>query len=313
MPDIETVKGPLAISIVASKAFDCLYMADIYRQISDDTGLDFRTITDFLDRMPIFLNGAAHKTQRATLAARLAQRVPAIDAELGQKIDQIAEEIRHRDGSFDVLQELGHPIWQAVSRAILAHRLDDMPDLTDLPLVLSPYTPLLKRVSIEARLRMLVEAHGADILDELTLVTLGAGPIINGFALSVHDLVTRHAGYRLDQITYPAQFPKSALRFVHRIATTDQVIADTKIPSGARKCCVIFDESYPVDQNTRNLYGVGAHTCLGRRVAMQSWTGLCRALSQIPNVVQPGPLRVQSREPFDTVSECQIHLTPSQT
>ena len=304
------IKGQAAFELAGSPMFDCYSMGDAYRQLSVESGLNFPTVIALLDRMPTFLNGAAHRRKRSDLARRYAARSGAIETNLRLGIAEIAADIQATDGMYDVLDGLARPLWRAVADALLPEALPYSPEFDILPALFTPHTSLRKRTRGEALLRDLTERHGADILDDLALITLGARPFVNAFAFSVHAVVQRQPGQRLRDMDYPEHFPMSGLRYVDRITTRDETIDDIPVPQGTRVRCVIIDETYTSEQNARNLFGMGAHLCIGRRASVVGWQWRCAALAECPHTAAPGPLVVQSAEPFENVIQSQISIKP---
>ncbi len=306
--NIKEVKGQKAFRIARSKEFECYSMSDVYRKISAETNIDFTTVIEFLDCMPTFLNGQAHKERRAQQARTYADRRRTATHRCKAHISSVVGDLKSHWGGYDVLNQLARPLWLVMAEELLPIGISYKPEMDILPDLFLAHTPLTRRKKCEAFLKELTAYHGYDSLTDIALVTLGARPFVNALSTSVYVLAKRNHGKTFAEIEYPSYLPMPGLSYLHRVAASEDPLVDPTIQKGMHFKCVIHDDTYPEEVIAKNQFGVGAHVCIGRQIALAAWRSLCSELSEIDKRIAPGEIEIVSAAPFENVVTCCIEV-----
>ena len=297
-----------ALDALGARGMQAFSMADAYRDMVAKTGLDLSATIRLLDALPVFLSGTVHKQQRRDMAVAYAAGKAEQEVAVLQFFDQLRGRMAGQTGTWDVLAELAHPVWDTLRRTILPGK-EPWYDLIDqLPDLFNPKTSLRKRVKLNDQLTQMLQGEASDFLNRLSLVVLGARPLTHSLALSVHALARAHPGCRLRDIPVPDSFPDSALRFVDRVAGQSDTANGCPYHAGERVRCVTFDESYDPAWNARNLYGLGAHVCLGRPISQFIWQQVQGLFAQSDKIIFPDVIEIENREPFRLAAVCKVRL-----
>lgn len=294
--------------VIASNEFDAYPMADFYRKIMAKTGLDFSATVQLFDSLPVFLSGTAHKERRRKVSQVSASIKSAQEVALTQFFSELQKKISAHSGEFDILVEIGAPMWHVIRQSmpvkeIWYELIEQLPDL------FNPKTSLNKRLRLNNQLQTLLRLEGVEILDCLALLVLGTRPMTHSLCLSIHFLARTYSGLRLSEIPIPDSFPDSALRFVDRIARTEGSTMGCPHRVGDWFRCYSFDESYTITENDKNIYGTGAHVCLGRPISQFIWHQIKLLFAQSNKVVFPSICNIESKDPFRVTNECKIRFS----
>lgn len=310
MKDRKRLTGAASFHAARSKDFGSFLFSDKYRYLSKETGIDFSTIIQFLDCMPIFSNGATHARQRSKMARALSSSSAQMDANLRLSLQTIHATLQDTNGPIDVVKTISYPLWRAVAEATLHGKASFMDEFYQLQRLFCPTTSLNTRRSMETLLRGLAQDYGAEVLEDVALATLGARPFVNAFAFSVHDLAVQNAGLLLSEIAYPKSLTGFAVPYVDRVAKTDVTLGGQTFEAGAHVKCVIVDPSYDAAQNAKNFFGIGPHICVGKRASVLGWSSLCQMFQTLDKVITPGALHSETVDPFEIVTRSEIVLQP---
>lgn len=281
-------------------------MAEVYREMSKNTGLDFSAVVRLMDNLPIFLSGNPHKERRREMAKVYAATRAQQDQAIEYALENIATRIEATHGAFDLFQEVSVPIWDAIFGAICPAKTALQELVSELPELFYPGTSVRHRKRLNDKLEVVLRESGDELLDQIALLTLGVRPLTATLALSLHKLARDNAGSRLCDIVFPASYPESALRFVDRIALQEVRPDGCPHPAGTRFRCISFDETYTPEQNEKSLYGMGAHVCLGRPISQFIWGRIGAFFAKSEKTIHPGELSVTVREPFVLPTTCIV-------
>jgi hypothetical protein len=305
------LKDPVAMSsVVGSEHFEPYSMADRYREIARRTGLNFDAVVQLMEFIPVFIDGERHRKTRRMMARGLAASKNLQEETATRKLKSLFEKLFVPPNEFDLLSQFARPLWREISASIVA-RSDDTLDLIDeIPSLFYPTLSIRERIKTNEKLASFIDADPLNIDERLAyicLAVLGARPFVGSLVLSVYQIVAQNAGKRSNEIEWPDIFPVSSLNFVDRICKHDTRIGDHEFDTGNRVRCYVQDATYSTEQNRASLFGLGAHTCLGKGIAEFSWRLLVHAFARLDAVLKPLGIEISAHsEPFVMPSTARI-------
>lgn len=299
--------GDAARTALVSRDIDPFELSDTYDEISVRTGIDLSCASSFIKTLPLFMSGQAHKARRRDLAKVLNARRREIEASIDARLARLTDLFQAREGEIDLIVEVANPLWLAVADVILP----DYPELVDLakeiPQLFNPGTSIRRRKSLNERLQAQSALYPGLVEDILPILTLGVRPFTGSMALSIFEIALRHKEKAWTDMRLPDTFPRSSLQYSSsRVARSDVTISGCPYSAGTGFYCRITDVSYSDAFNAENLYGFGAHLCLGKPLSQYAWRGVCNMLKTVSMTVRPGRLRLNPEAPFLTPRECSI-------
>jgi len=297
--EFRTAYFPLAREIVTSRAFSNFSMAEKYREIQNRTDIDFTASIRILERLPVFLNGEAHKKNRRAMANRVAltkqQQMEAVVDTVGRLIP------RHfiAAGQLDLVTDISQPIWRAISQQIVGEKICD-PDLIDkIPELFDPTLSIRRRLEIDSSIASVIKNIDDEKLTAIALSVLGAKPFQGSLSLSIYDAAKHHRGKPLREYDWGGGYQQSALEYVDRICTRDTIVAGENIFRNERVRCITHSDRYSAEDNLNGMFGYGAHLCLGRAISQFSFEHLTKSLNKLDCYLEPVSLAMANHcQPF---------------
>jgi len=303
------LRGDEAWKMVGSRDFKVWPMASSYRDMSAATGIDFSAVIGIFEAHPLFLNGADHKAARAYAAKFLSANRRAHEAVIDAVVDDVVAQIDKRQGDFDLLTELGDVVWDALAQSYCGARDDLGPLSLSLQGLFLPKTPLRVRKKTNDRLQAIIDEDGKEALDQIILAVLGLRALSGGLVLSLHRIVTENHGKRLCDIAFPETYSESILRFADRLNAEPVVVSGCPYAAGTVFRCVTFDADYRLEENAKNLFGAGAHLCLGRTVSQYVWDRMVARLSQSRKRIKAGEIVVEDYKFYIAPATCVVSVS----
>jgi hypothetical protein len=309
-----TLQGEAAKNAITSKEFYAYPMADVYNELSTKSGIDFSAAILLMKHLPIFLDGDDHKDKRKRMAQVYADTRSRQEQNISSCIDQIIFEISVYNGEYDIIEGLANPIWRALQDAICdLDRIYIEPELVrEIPRLFDPNLSLRRRKLINDKisdhLSNISSFEQPEFFDRIALLVLGVRPLVNSLALSLYKIAELQKHVKLNEIEFPKSFSHSALTFVDRIARKSVEIHGQCYDEGTRFRCVTVDETYLDIENQKNMFGLGAHLCLGRPISMYIWKQLTASLGTLSKMIKPMELQYAQNEPFIVVSKAKIEI-----
>lgn len=279
----------LARTVLKSAAFAPLDMEGLYRRIVARTGLDFSATLRVFEALPPFLSGGQHQQVRKTMAAIIAAGRERQRAAIESALDSLVAERFARQGSFDLVADFARPLWYALSAEIVGdrHVLDPqaLSSLAeDMPTLFSPTASLARRQAINDAIQAFLDADAAESeqrLVALCLSALGSRPFIGAFALTIFRVIEHSGPIAAEKINWPAVFSESGLDYVDRVARDDGLLGLPELAKGRVVRSPMGDVGYSAEEKVHLLFGLGAHTCLGKSIAQYAWTQFVKRACQL--------------------------------
>lgn len=306
------IYGADSRKIISTREFQAFNMAQKYIELSERTGINFDAVVELMEHLPIFLNDDQHKYQRRALAKIYAASKVQQEKNVDEALIRINQKIQLCEGKLDILSEISDPIWHAVGSA-LSHDFDfDAQLISKLPDLFYPNFSIRRRKILNDRLAKelskISDNEREDILQKISVLTLGVRPLTHSLALSIHKISTENDQKMLSTINYPESYADSSLRFIDRIASRDMNINGTVRTCGERLRCISFDESYSEKENAKYIFGTGGHVCLGRPISNYIWKGITSILKATEKIIAPSTLKLAAQEPFLMAEVCKIEI-----
>lgn len=290
---------PHANAVLASRDFHPYRMADQYRLLQQNTGLNFEAAIRVLALLPVFLDGAEHKRMRKHMAQRMQASKTQQEEAVERTLTALFEQYFRRSGELDLVDHFATPVWTALSTSILQNDDPRLRVVDDIPLLFYTSLSFNKRKQINARIQACIDTYGTAIVPDLALASLGTKPLVGSLALSFYAAIERNQESLWGSYHLGATYAHSSLNFVDRYAKQDATIAGQHYRAGQRLRCVTQSSSYSAAENAVTLYGGGSHICLGKAIAQYTLAAINRLSADYP--CRLTPLRAQyytDREPF---------------
>jgi hypothetical protein len=283
-----------------------------YRELSDRLGLDFSSIADVFEKLPIFQEGPAHSATRMALAKIIA--CGKADRKNNCADYLLSYDLLNTPGEYDLVHDVVRPSVDRYFSDIVGIDLTKF-SVGDVPLILSDTIGVRKRVRAEEQIQMLHQALREGFPDEddnalllrIVLVVLGHDAMIGATSSSIAHILVDHEMTKLSDIPFPIMFPKTGVPFVHRTALETLVQDDTTLEAGDDITLLLDVFEAPEHEQDRKLFfGHGRHLCLGRSIAIQYWQGVVRKLRSIERTLNIKAFESSTNSVFRTPTIARV-------
>lgn len=273
--------GAAARDVLSCPALTVTDLPGYYRLLADEIGRDFPLIRYYTGYLLLTNDGPRHAELRKLAAAQfnksgLAQR-RARAALVAAAIQRFATQ-----GEFDVMAEIVRPIARGLTEALAGISADFV--ASD---ILSPRRSLRKNHALEARLAAMRAKVAALFPDEsedaqamrVTLALLGTEPLTAGIGAALLALLQQNTGQRLCDIAWPDALLEPAVKHAVRFAPAD-LPAET-CPMRAFQVDTRLMSDPALGGKRGEVFGIGAHSCMGRGMSMIVWRELVAGLARL--------------------------------
>ncbi len=273
-----------ALTVLTGDDFCQLRLAEVYDDIATSFGRDFKNIRFVSQHMPLFHDGVHHKKLRKLAAVYLQEVADALKA-FEDDAAQLVESLFLQKGPHELISELVIPIMEKLSYALT--ELEYSPGLIA---IMSGNNSLKATLKIEetfARINAQAKARFPDESDEkrgvrLVFATLGADPLGAALARSFDALFAGMKNQPIAELNWAPQYaatgPSTAIRQCkHAPVNLSDAAQDVAFFE------VDFDPFLEDEGATRNhIFGVGAHACVGRGLALSLWAQVIEGMKSNP-------------------------------
>lgn len=275
-------------TILGTADFAPLSCSDGHRTIGDHFALDVSEILSVSKHIPLCLRGDAHLAARR----RIAEIISGSARQTRDVVEHDIPAMIHKlltPGQHDVMQEFVTPLVNNLIGKTIGVPLKLGED-TLVSHLFSHNIGISKRRRMNAELRDLRQAISAEIPslnqvevgDRLALCILGSDAMRGTVACSLHAIL-QTGTTSPDEPTLTATYSKTGVPFIDREALAPAKIEGQDYPAGTvlRSRLEAFEQAD--DPKTRQrFFGFGAHTCLGRTLALQVWKQIVHVLDETP-------------------------------
>jgi hypothetical protein len=279
-----------AVELLRNSSFRVAEIQPALELIQRKYSIELPNVTFAASVLPLLLEGDAHATMRRKIAGFLTARRTIISKNVSSLVEACFHKL-HESSDVEIVEEILTPLVVTLSAEIVG---------TGQPL---PFTRLLlvqlfdrfvsisKLKQIEAELGKIRNIIQASVCPEdeglvLTLLIMGRDPLLASLAEALRHVFQRNLGQRLDSVTYPDFPPETGVPVAERIAQTDLAHNGTCLSGGDRIRVYLQSLSYSgAKAHPGLIFGVGAHSCLGRSMSLELWSAITRKLATIPRAI----------------------------
>ncbi|KHF24009.1 hypothetical protein [Solemya velum gill symbiont] len=298
--EIMTIKFPDAKAVIMSKDFHSYNMAEKYREMQSRSGIDFSTAISLIEKLPIFMDGEAHKKNRKNMALLIAATKNEQEEEAKNTIDKLLRQYFTNCCELDLVSDFARPLWHAIAVRISQCEDDAQEVIDSIPSLFSPVLSIRKREIINNRLTEIINRQGEGKILHIALAALGTRPLTGSLALSLYDAILQNITGKASTLDLGYGYKKSSLTYVDRVCTSDTHIGSSQFRSGQRVRCITQSSEYTEEENLSSLYGFGAHVCLGRPISQFIFQHLKEEISGYECSITPVKLEMQENsDPFN--------------
>jgi cytochrome P450 len=233
--------------------------------------------------IPLLVEGSIHREIRRRLAEFLTEGRVRTTAALPRLMEQYVEPLNGRR-QVEWIRGCMAPMV-----ADMFSRMCDFPAPLPFPTlvitrVFDRFASLAAFEEAEKQAAALRERIAKDVphLDEETLfaaLVLGRDPTLGTLGTSLLSILRRNLDRPLATIDFPDYPPETGVGIAERIATEAIAVDGETIAAGDR--VRLYYQPISAEGSTvhrQNLFGAGAHSCLGRPIALDLWRALTRTL-----------------------------------
>lgn len=290
---------------------------ELYGALEQRFGLDFSNLRLAFGHIPLCLHGASHAAARKAIAGQLARRRSTVLGTMTGRVE------RH----FGNLAETGTVELMAASiEPFVADFMAALIDIEDagfdadslISRIFSRGMGIAKRKRAEAEvaaLRARIEASGvsdqADVGQKLAMMILGRDALTGTIAYSLRDVLVAGQGRPFAELVFPDLPSATGVPYIERMAHEAATIDGLTLAPGERVRIMLRAFGQSGDPRDRaQFFGTGAHTCLGRPVALEAWAAIGAFLVSLPTTVGPLLCRARNDDIFAIPASLELEVCP---
>jgi cytochrome P450 len=285
----------LAETVLAHPGLSAPPYGELYRMLGEHFGVAFDNLRFAYSHIPLCLHAAEHAKARRGIAGHLATRRGSIDA------DASAVVARH----FNALKQPGTiDLMQAVIEPFVIDLLSVVTGLDDIGADQAPTASQIfgRGVGMARRRRMEAEMgrlrrHIADTLGQdpgsddvgrsMALLILGRDALTGTLGTSLFALLKDAGPVPLAAIAFPEMMPDTGVPYTERFVVEPVEIAGRTFEVGQKFRVFLGPFTQTGEARDRaKIFGVGAHTCLGRPLSLDIWRGIGRIFAETTTRVE---------------------------
>jgi hypothetical protein len=292
-PDLKqwiVFKPELVIELLRDERLIVPNVVDAIQRVEKRYNRNFPNLLFAVRSIPLLLNGQVHREARRALADVVTQGRANVIAALPEFMGRYVEPMDRRT----------NPDWIASTFIPLVGdvfcRMCDCPESLPFPKLVM--TRLFDRfVSLAAldaaerqiallRLELGKTAPNADPDLVVALFIIGRDSLVGTLATSLHSILRQNLNRRFADIEFPDFPPETGVAIAERIATRSVTIGPHTVAAGD-KVRMFFQPMSSADGAVarENLFGAGAHSCIGRPISLDVWRAMIKALNRFSSLV----------------------------
>lgn len=287
MSDAVDVRNTDDIALILGAAdFAPVPCGDAHRVLGDKFDLDVSEILAVSQHIPLCLRGDTHLAARRRIAEIISGSATETRAEVEREVPAMISALL-TPGHHDVMQEFVTPLVNKIIGKTVGFPLQ-LDEDTLVSRVFSHTIGISKRRRMNTELRELRLAistklphlNDIEIGDRLALCILGSDAMRGTLACSLHAMFQTGLPAPSDP-TLTQTYAKTGVPFIDREALVSVKVEGQERLAGTvfRARLEAFEQSS--DPKARNrFFGFGAHTCLGRTLALHVWQQIVSVLKE---------------------------------
>ncbi|NOR61620.1 MAG: hypothetical protein GQ535_03880 [Rhodobacteraceae bacterium] len=300
-----------ALRVLTGDDFIQLQLADYYESIATNYGRDFKNIRFISQYMPLFHDGPQHKRIRKMAAVHLRDAADDLKVFEQDAITLINATLR-QEGPHELISELIIPIMHMISHAIT--KLDFYPGLIA---ILSGNNSLKATTKIDetfGKIYALSKERFPDETEEqrgirIVFAALGSEPLGSTIARSFDTMFAGLENEKIAGLNWATDYPATGPGMAYRQCKHAPVNLGE-----AASAVKVFDvdlNPFLTDEgaNCNHIFGVGAHACVGRGIALSLWARVREAMQDNPYKITHISSSRTTHKIFDYPSSIQIEVS----
>ena len=259
-------------------------------------GIELSNLREIASMTPIFLDGPDAQQYRRDLALFYTAQVDRVGAELRNSLPGMLDRLVSLPEA-DIEHDLARPISRSMFAAVLGRKVPEHV----FELHLGELFNLQERTLTNLRR---IDANAAEALElarsltsksehvrlVLSLLIFGVDSLVATFLSSVASTLHASSFEKPVLLELPPVPPRTGISVTYRTVVNDIAISDFQFRRGeVLKLVINPDMDDVISADNSIIFGTGAHSCLGRGIAMTVWT-------EVRNQLNARRLRIYSKE-----------------
>jgi cytochrome P450 len=273
---------------------------ELYGELEERFGLDFSNLRLAFGHIPLCLHGPQHANARKAIAGQLARRRSAVLSTMAERV-ALHFGCLGQPGQVELMAQAVEPFVADFMGALIAVADTGFDADSLISRIFSRGMGIAKRKRAEAEVaapRARIEASGvsdqADVGQKLAMMILGRDALTGTLAYSLRDVLAAGQGMPFAALDWPDLPSSTGVPYIERMAHESAIVEGLTLAPGDRVRIMLRAFGETADPRERaQFFGAGAHTCLGRPIALEAWAAIGLYLRGLPTTV--GALDCQAR------------------
>ncbi|MDP3690799.1 hypothetical protein [Bradyrhizobium sp.] len=277
--------------LIGSEKLQPAVYAEDYKRLSERFNIDFSALISAFSYIPLCHHGDRHARSRRMASEFLAARRNVVAEHIPELTARHLSAFK-RAGKFEVMSDAIEPMISEYICLIAGIEVGSIHDCRHASLIFDRSSGLNKRQAMDTEIaslrKVIVSQLGEGATEDevglrLAYVILGMDPLKGMLGESLHKILESNGDRKLTEISFPRLPPETGVPFIERLVVIPFCFKSIAFNPGDR--VRIFLQSFAAelsDLSRSNFFGAGAHTCLGRPLAIEIWNGVTSFLSEIP-------------------------------
>jgi hypothetical protein len=292
-PDLKqwiVFKPELVVELLRDERLIVPNMVEAVQMLENRYKRKFPNLTFAVSRIPLLLNGEVHRDVRCGQADMVTQGRASVTAALPELMRHYVEPM-DRQANPDWITSTFIPLVGDVF-CIMCNCPRSLPfpklvisRLFDRFVSLAALDAAEQQIAL-LRLELAKTAPNADPALVVPLFIIGRDTLVGTLATSFYSILRQNLNRRFADIEFPDFPPETGVPIAERIAADNITIGPHAIAAGDR-IRMYFQPISSADGAVarQNLFGTGAHSCLGRAISLDVWRALTNALNRFSSSI----------------------------
>ncbi len=285
------VDSAQVLELLSNPALVCKEIVEPLRAVGQRFGEYFPNLEFLVRHMPLMNEGEGHLQMRRRMAAFLGARRTPIQAPLRRIVDEHLAPLAE-PGEYELIDTCLLPLVRTFfTELVQSPERVPFRQLT-ITRIFDRFLSLetLRQIEVEvAELRAIIargcpEAVAAGEEDVyIELFVLGRDSLLATIAESLATIFAANLGKPLDQIAYPDHPNETGVAIAERVASEPITVGGIAIQAGDWVRLYLQSLNYSDRVAIQKLvFGVGAHSCIGRQLALDLWPLVTARFAALP-------------------------------
>jgi hypothetical protein len=292
-PDLKqwiVFKPELVVELLRDERLIVPNVVDAIQRVEQRYDRNFPNLVFAVRSIPLLLNGQVHREVRRTLADMVTQGRANVTAALPELMARYVEPMDRQvnpDWITSVFIPLvgdvfcrmcNCPISLPFPKLVITRLFDRFVNLAALDAAEQQIDLL--------RWELTKTAPNVDPAPALALFILGRDSLMGTLATSLYSILRQNLNRRFSDIEFPDFPPETGVAIAERIAADSITVGPHTIAAGDR-IRMFFQPMSSADGAVarQNLFGAGAHSCIGRLISLDIWRAMIKTLNRFSGLL----------------------------